>query len=123
MAVLHPKSSSPDNLELIARKVTNSRLKNGTLLVEAGNEKQAGVLLKATLLGSHPEHVGRHAPPPPIGPTSLTHGHLLRGKPAPVCTHCGGPLAVARVSVDCLRYAEARRIYRLGGVISRHTRR
>jgi hypothetical protein len=44
-----------------AGKVSNaSRLKNGTLLVQARNERQAEVLLKATLLGSYPMHVGRH---------------------------------------------------------------
>jgi hypothetical protein len=48
-------------LDGIAEKVANgSRLKNGTLLVESRNEKQAEVLLKATLLGSHPVHMERH---------------------------------------------------------------
>jgi hypothetical protein len=45
----------------IAGKETNaSRRKNGTLLAEARNDKQAEVLLKATLLESHPVHVERH---------------------------------------------------------------
>jgi hypothetical protein len=35
-------------------------LNKGTLLVEARNEKQAEVLLKASLLGSHLVHVERH---------------------------------------------------------------
>jgi hypothetical protein len=44
----------------IAGKVINaSRLKNGTLVVEARNEKEAEVLLKASLLGSHPAKVER----------------------------------------------------------------
>jgi hypothetical protein len=48
-------------LDNIAGKVTNaSRLKNGTPLAMVRNEKQAEVLLTATLLGSHPVHVGRH---------------------------------------------------------------
>jgi hypothetical protein len=51
-------------LSSIAGKVTNaSCLKDGTLLVEARNEKQAEVLLKATLLGSHPVHVVKHTSP------------------------------------------------------------
>jgi hypothetical protein len=50
--------------------------------------------------------------------TRLTRRHLLRGGPAPVCTHCGGPLTVARVLVDCPRYAEARLICHLDGVIA-----
>jgi hypothetical protein len=37
-----------------------SRLKNGTLLVEICNEKQADLLLKANLLGCHPTRVERH---------------------------------------------------------------
>jgi hypothetical protein len=41
--------------------VTNaSSVKKGTLLVEARNEKQAEVRLKATLLGLHSVQVGRH---------------------------------------------------------------
>jgi hypothetical protein len=36
-----------------------SRLKNGTLLVEVNYEKQADVLLKASLLGSYPIQVKR----------------------------------------------------------------
>jgi hypothetical protein len=52
-----------------------------------------------------------------IGHTRLTRGHLVRGEPAPVCTRCGVPLKVAHTLVDCPRYAEARRIYHLGGVV------
>jgi hypothetical protein len=51
-----------------------------------------------------------------IGHTCLAHEHL-RGQPAPVFTHCGVPLTVARILVDCRRYAEARRICHLEGVI------
>jgi hypothetical protein len=48
-------------LDSIDGKVTSaSHLKSGTLLLEAWNEKQAEVLLKATLLGSHPVHVVIH---------------------------------------------------------------
>jgi hypothetical protein len=55
---------------------------------------------------------------PRMGHTRRTHGHLLRGRPAPVCTHCGVPLIVALISVDCPRYTEARRTSYLDGVIS-----
>jgi hypothetical protein len=45
----------------IVGKVKNaSHLKNGTLLVEVQNDKQAEVLLKANLLGSYPVQVERH---------------------------------------------------------------
>jgi hypothetical protein len=45
----------------IAGQVKNdSRLKNGTLLVEVCNEKQTDLLLKANLLGFHPITVERH---------------------------------------------------------------
>jgi hypothetical protein len=48
-------------LDTIAGKVTNaSRLKNGTLLMEARNDKQADVLLKAALLVSYFLHVEKH---------------------------------------------------------------
>jgi len=49
-------------LDSIAGKVKNaSRLKNGTLLIEVHNDKQAELLLKATLLGSHPIYAERHS--------------------------------------------------------------
>jgi hypothetical protein len=49
-------------LDDLAGKVRNaSRLRNGTLLVETLNERQSEFLLKATLLGSHPITVERHA--------------------------------------------------------------
>jgi hypothetical protein len=45
-------------LDSIAGETTSaSRLKSGTLLVEARNETQAEVFLKATVLGSHPVHL------------------------------------------------------------------
>jgi hypothetical protein len=48
-------------LDGIAGKVKNaSRLKNGTLLVEVQNDKQAEVLMKANILGSYPIQVERH---------------------------------------------------------------
>jgi hypothetical protein len=48
------------SLDSIAAKVTKaSRLKNVALPVEARSEKQAEVLLKDTLLGSHPVDVER----------------------------------------------------------------
>jgi hypothetical protein len=53
-----------------------------------------------------------------IGHTLLTHIHLLRGEAAPVCRNCGVPLNVARILVDCPRYAEARRIYHLHEALS-----
>jgi hypothetical protein len=52
-----------------------------------------------------------------IGHTRLTHGHLYRGQPEPVCRHCGVPLAVARILVHRRRHAETRRICHLDGVI------
>jgi hypothetical protein len=49
-------------LDSIAGKVKNaSRLKNGTLLIEVYNDKQAELLLKATLLGSHLIYAKRHS--------------------------------------------------------------
>jgi hypothetical protein len=47
--------------DTVAGKVTcASRLKDLKLLVEAINDKQAEVLLKETLLGSHPVQVETH---------------------------------------------------------------
>jgi hypothetical protein len=49
-------------LDSIAGKVKNaSRLKDGTALTEVHNDKQAELLLKATLLGSHPIYAERHS--------------------------------------------------------------
>jgi hypothetical protein len=48
-------------LDDIAGKVKNaSRLKDGTLLVEVQNDKQAEVLLEVNLLGSYPVQVETH---------------------------------------------------------------
>jgi hypothetical protein len=49
-------------LDLICGKVKNaSRLRNGTLLVEVFAENQSSALWKASLLGSYPIQVERHA--------------------------------------------------------------
>jgi hypothetical protein len=49
-------------LDFICGKVKNaSRLRNGTLLVEAFTENQSNVLLNETLLGSYPIQVDRQA--------------------------------------------------------------
>jgi hypothetical protein len=48
-------------LDSIAGKVNNvSRLKSSILLVDVSNDKQADILLKASLLGSCPIQVERH---------------------------------------------------------------
>jgi hypothetical protein len=53
-----------------------------------------------------------------IGHTHISHGHLLRGEPIPLCINCGIPLSVVHILKDCPRYGEARNIYHLHGVLS-----
>jgi hypothetical protein len=36
--------------------------------------------------------------------TRLTHGHLLRGDPTPLCVHCGLPLAISHILLECAHY-------------------
>jgi hypothetical protein len=52
-----------------------------------------------------------------FGHTRLTHGFLLRGEDAPICAHCGSPLSVVHILIDCPFHQEARDIYQLYGTI------
>jgi hypothetical protein len=59
-------------LDSIAGKVKNaSPLKNGTLLIEVHNDKQAELLLKATLRGLHPVYAERHLSLIPLVESSI----------------------------------------------------
>ncbi|WP_144077532.1 ribonuclease H family protein, partial [Solemya velum gill symbiont] len=46
-----------------------------------------------------------------IGHTALTHAHLLKHEPRPVCIHCSTPLTVAHILLYCSHYASIRHTY------------
>jgi hypothetical protein len=48
-----------------------------------------------------------------IGHTRVTHGFLLRGDSAFVCTHCALPFTVLHPLLECLHYDEYCRTFRL----------
>jgi hypothetical protein len=50
--------------------------------------------------------------------TRLTHGHLLRGDPTPLCVHYGLPLAISHIRLECARYGKDRREFHLQGALS-----
>lgn len=44
-----------------------------------------------------------------IGHTALTHTHLLKGDPRPVCASCNVPLSVQHILLQCPQFTSARR--------------
>jgi hypothetical protein len=47
----------------------------------------------------------------------LTHGHLLRGDPTPLCVHYGLPLAISHILLECEHYDKDRRTFHLQGAM------
>lgn len=50
---------------------------------------------------------------PRIDHCYLTHGHLIRGEPPPICEYCNTTLSVKNITLECPKYCTTRRKYYL----------
>ena len=46
-----------------------------------------------------------------IGHSRLTHSYLMEGEPAPICTACDTPYTIKHILLDCVDFADARRLF------------
>jgi len=46
-----------------------------------------------------------------IGHSRLTHSFLMKGEPAPVCICCDAAYTIKHILVDCVDFADARKLY------------
>ena len=46
-----------------------------------------------------------------IGHSYVTHSHLLRGEPPPLCEHCGKPLTIKHILIECTFFISLRTNY------------
>ena len=46
-----------------------------------------------------------------IGHTRLTHSHLLKDEPAPVCVGCDAPFTIRHILLDCVDFTDTRKLF------------
>ena len=46
-----------------------------------------------------------------IGHSYVTHSHILRGEPPPLCEHCGEPLTIKHILIECTFFIGLRTNY------------